>query len=171
MRKQRSSSVHHPLSPTAGDAIHLDELPRRILRSWIVWKTVLSANYAAEELDGTAPVGSGMILFALFECDGWAIGELASRARVTHVAVLHLIQKLECARLVKRKPCPVDGRATRVWLTQRGRDLEPRMRALHERNLSTLTRVLGTEDATRLGELLGRLIEGLDDHSHPINPP
>lgn len=129
----------------------------------------MSANYAAEELDGTAPVGSGMILFALFEYDGWAIGELASRAKVTHVAVLHLIQKLETARLVKLKPCPVDGRATRVWLTQRGRDLEPRMRALHEHNLSTLTRVLGTEDVTRRGELLGRLIEGLADHSQPTN--
>lgn len=134
----------------------------------MVWKTALDANYAAEELDGTAPSGSGLVLFALFERDGWTIGELAQRAKVTHVAVLHLIQRLEDARLVKRKQCPDDGRATRVWLTQRGRDLEPRMRALHERNLTTLTRVLGKEDATRLGELLGRLIDGLSEHSEPM---
>jgi DNA-binding MarR family transcriptional regulator len=127
----------------------------------MVWKSALDANYAAEELDGTAPSGSGLILFALFDHEGWTIGELAQRAKVTHVAVLHLIQKLEKADLVTRRQCPEDGRATRVWLTQRGRDLEPRMRALHERNLGTLTRVLGAEDATRLGELLGRLIEGL----------
>ncbi len=143
-------------------------LPRHILRAWMVWKGVLAANYAAEELDGTAPTGSGLVLFALFERDGWTIGELAQRSKVTHVAVLQLIQRLEEARLVKRKQCPEDGRATRVWLTKLGRDLEPRMHALHERNLATLVRVLGIEDATKLGELLGRLIEGLTDRETPM---
>jgi DNA-binding MarR family transcriptional regulator len=146
---------------------NLEELPRRILRSWMAWKSALDANYAAEELDGTAPPGSGLILFALFDRDGWTITELAARSKVTHVAVLHLIKKLEGARLVKRRKCHEDGRATRVWLSPRGRDLEPRMRALHERNLSTLTRVLGKEDATQLGALLGRLIEGLGADSEP----
>ena len=138
------------------------------MRSWAVWKTALEANYAAEELDGTAPSGSGLILFSLYERDGWTIGELAQRSKVTHVAVLHLIQRLENARLVKRKQCPHDGRVTRVWLTKRGRDLEPRMRALHERNITTLTHVLGPEDATRLGGLLGRLIQGLAEHKEPM---
>lgn len=136
----------------------------------MAWKSALDANYAAEELDGTAPTGSGLILFALFDRDGWTITELAARSKVTHVAVLHLIKKLEGARLVKRKQCTEDGRATRVWLTQRGRDLEPKMRSLHERNLSTLTRVLGKEDATLLGSLLGRLIEGLGADSEPMPP-
>jgi DNA-binding MarR family transcriptional regulator len=147
---------------------NLEELPRRILRSWMAWKSALDANYAAEELDGTAPSGSGLIMFALFDRDGWTINELAARSKVTHVAVLHLIKKLEDARLVKRKQCTEDGRATRVWLTQRGRDLEPRMRALHERNLTTLVRVLGKEDATQLGKLLGRLIQGLGEDSEPM---
>ena len=160
-----------PLTPRQPEPADLDELPRRILRSWLVWKTALDANYAAEELDGTAPSGSGLVLFSLFGCDGWTIGELAHRSKVTHVAVVHLIQRLEDARLVKRKQCPEDGRVTRVWLTQRGRDLEPKMRALHERNLATLTRVLGTDDATRLGELLGRLIEGLAADSEPMPRP
>lgn len=134
----------------------------------MVWKSALDANYAAEELDGTAPSGSGLIMFALFDRDGWTINELAARSKVTHVAVLHLIKKLEDARLVKRKQCTEDGRATRVWLTQRGRDLKPKMRALHERNLATLVRVLGKEDATRLGALLGRLIEGLGEDTEPM---
>jgi DNA-binding MarR family transcriptional regulator len=134
------------------------------------WKAALDANYAAEELDGTVPSGSGLVMFALYEREGWTIGELALRAKVTHVAVLHLIQRLEDARLVKRKQCPEDGRATRVWLTPRGRKLEPRMRALHERNLATLVSVLGKEDATRLGELLGRLIAGLGEPSEAMPP-
>lgn len=140
------------------------------MRSWVVWKNALNANYAAEELDGIAPSGSGLILFSLFERDGWTVGELAQRSKVTHVAILHLIQRMEAAHLVKRKQCPQDGRATRVWLTKLGRDLEPRMQALHERNIATLTRVLGVEDATRLGGLLGRLIEGLAAHPEPMPP-
>lgn len=140
------------------------------MRSWMGWKAALDANYAAEELDGTVPSGSGLVMFALYEREGWTIGELALRAKVTHVAVLHLIQRLETSRLVKRKQCPEDGRATRVWLTPCGRKLEPRMRALHERNLATLVCVLGKEDATRLGELLGRLIAGLGEHTEAMPP-
>jgi len=157
-----------PMTPQSSPADDLDELPRRILRSWITWKTTLDANYAAEELDGTVPSGSGLVLFALFERDGWTIGELAARSRVTHVAVLHLIEKMESARLVKRKQCPEDRRATRVWLTPCGRGLQPRMKALHERNLTTLVGVLGKDDATQLGALLGRLIEGLSAHMEPM---
>jgi len=168
MPEQPSKSILEPLASPESSSVHLDELPRRILRSWMVWKSALDANYAAEELDGTAPSGSGLILFALFDREGWTIGELAQRAKVTHVAVVHLVQRLEDAQLVTRKQCPQDGRVTRVWLTQEGRDLEPRMRALHERNLATLTRVLGPEDASILGELLGRLIEGLSNDSAPM---
>ena len=171
MTAQRSKSPSPGPFCVSQRSTHLDELPRRIQRSWVAWKSALGANYAAEELDGTAPAGSGLVMFALFERDGWTIGELALRSKVTHVAVLHLVQRLEDARLVKRKPCPDDGRATRVRLTRRGRDLEPRMRALHVRNLSTLTSVLGVEDATKLGELLGRLIEGLTEHLEPMPQP
>jgi DNA-binding MarR family transcriptional regulator len=156
------SDPHDASPPPSGHLDEdLDELPRRILRSWVVWKSALEANYAAVELDGTAPVGAGLVLFALLDRDGWTIGELAARSRVTHVAVLHLVQKLEAAALVTRKPCEADGRVTRVWLTPQGRALEPKMRALHLRNLATLTSILGKKDATRLGALLGRLIDGL----------
>jgi len=140
----------------------------------MAWKSALDANYAAEELDGAAPSGSGVD----HVCAVWSrwleqINELAARSKVTHGSGASFDQEaLEDARLVKRKQCAEDGRATRVWLTQRGRDLEPRMRALHERNLTTLVRVLGKEDAAKLGALLGRLIEGLsaDAHSMPQTP-
>ena len=142
---------------------HLDELSRRIFRTAMVWRTAVDTNMAAEGLDEDVPSGSGLVLFALFERDGWTVGELAKRAKVSHVAVLHVIQRLEDAGLVKRKACPDDRRATRVWLTSLGRELEPRMRALHERNLAILVDILGSQDAIKLGELLGKLVDGLSD--------
>jgi DNA-binding MarR family transcriptional regulator len=53
-------------------------------------------------------------MYALYERDGGRIGELAQRTRVSPVAVLHLIEKLEAARLVVRRDCPDDNRAARV---------------------------------------------------------
>jgi DNA-binding MarR family transcriptional regulator len=134
----------------------------------MAWKVAMEENLAAEGLDGITPPGSGLVMYALYERDGWTVGELAHRGRVTHVAVIQLLRRLETSRLVKRKPCPTDRRVTRVWLTKRGRDLEPKMRALHERNLATLIEVLGTRNATRLGELLLRLIEGLAARETPM---
>lgn len=136
----------------------------------MIWKGALEGNYAAEELDGIAPPGSGLIIYALYEREGWTVGELAQRAKVTHVAVIQLLTRLESAGLIKRMACPEDGRVTRVWLTKRGRALEPKMRALHDRNIATLVDVLGKDDAAQLGALLGRLIEGLGAHETPMPP-
>ncbi len=142
---------------------HLDQLSRRIFRAAAVWRSTIDDNMVTEGLSEAVPSGSGLVLFALFERDGWTIGELARRAKVSHVAVLHVIQRMEDAGLVKRKQCPEDGRATRVWLTATGRELEPRMNILHERNLATLVGILGNPDAVKLGELLGKLVDGLSE--------
>lgn len=105
--------------------------------------------------------GMGLPLFALFEQDGQMVCDIAARGQVSHVAVLQLIKRMEQGGLVKRKDCPEDGRATRVWLTASGRSLEPRMQSVRARNLATLIRILSAEDAALLDSLLGRLIEGL----------
>jgi len=148
----------------------LDELPRRLARALAAWKGVLAANLAAEGIGNIVPVGSGLVLFALYERDGWTVGELARRARVSHVAVLQTLHRLEKNGLTRRETCRDDRRVTRVWLTRRGRSLEPKMRALHARNLATLTHALGARDAVRLGSLLGRLIEVLAPHPEPPSP-
>jgi DNA-binding MarR family transcriptional regulator len=157
------TATKNPIRLPAVIPPHLDELSRRIFRVAMVWKEVLDGNITAEGLDGIVPSGAGLVLFALFERDGWTVGELARRAKVSHVAVLHVIQRIEDAGLVKRKSCPDDRRATRVWLTPLGRELEPRMKTLHERNLATLVGILGSQDAIKLGELLERLMAGLSE--------
>lgn len=129
----------------------------------MVWRSAIDDNMVTEGLSDAVPSGSGLVLFALFERDGWTVGELAQRAKVSHVAVLHVIHRLEAAGLVRRKQCPDDGRATRVWLTATGRELEPRMQALHALNLATLVDIFGQQDANKLGELLGKLIERLSE--------
>ena len=130
------------------------------MRSWVASGDAFDANHVADELDGIAPLGSGLILFSLFERHGRTVGELPQQSKVTHVVWLHLIKRMEAARLLKREQGPLDGRATRVWPTKLGRDLEPGMQALHERNIATPNRVLGG--------LPGRLIEWAAAHPESL---
>jgi DNA-binding MarR family transcriptional regulator len=137
------------------------ELVRRLCRTWEALQPVIARSLAAEKLDERVQPGMGLVLFALFEQDGQVIRDIARRGHVSHVAVLQLVRRMEEVDLAKRKDCPDDGRATRVWLTPLGRSLEGRMHAASKRNRDTLTGILGDADAARLNELLGRLLDGL----------
>ncbi len=148
------------LSPQ--EVADFDLLPRRIMRAFLRWRSAMEANYSAEGLSDLIAPGAGMVLYALYEDDGRTISELAQRARVTHVAIVHLVQKLEKAALVERRPSPSDRRFSQVWLTKAGWELQPRMNLLHERNLATLETAIGGKDAANLSALLHQLIEGLD---------
>jgi len=137
------------------------ELVRRLCRTWEALQPVIARSLAAEKLDERVQPGMGLVLFALFEEDGQVIRDIARRGQVSHVAVLQLVRRLEQAGFVHRKDCPDDGRATRIWLTPTGRLIEARMQAASRRNREVLTRILGADDAVRLNDLLGRLLDGL----------
>lgn len=137
------------------------ELVRRLARTWEAVQPLIARSLAAEGLGEILQPGMGLVLFALFEEDGLRIGDIARRGCVSHVAVLRLVRGLEQAGIVRRADCQDDGRATRVWLTRKGRAVERPMKAAAKCNRETLTRILGYEDAVLLNELLGRLLDGL----------
>ena len=53
------------------------------------------------------------------------MSQLAARARLSKQTMTTMVRLLERDGLVLRKPDPADGRATRVYLTARGRSFEP----------------------------------------------
>ena len=65
----------------------------------------------------------GSILVSLFEQDGLRLGELAARGRLSKQAVTGLVKLCEDAGLVIRERDPDDGRAFRIRLSPRGREL------------------------------------------------
>lgn len=138
-----------------------DELPRLLARAWAAFHPVLLRHLAEEGLDGVLQPGMGHILLALYAKDGCRIGDLARRAGISHVAVLQIAGRLEKAGLVDRRSCARDGRATRLWLTRRARAIEPRVRAVHQRNLASLSEMLGPPAAAQLTRLLRRLAKEL----------
>jgi MarR family transcriptional regulator, organic hydroperoxide resistance regulator len=65
-----------------------------------------------------------LVLDALAETDGLTPGELARRLEVTGPTVVKMAQRMEANGLVERRRDDPDGRLVRVYLTDRGRELQ-----------------------------------------------
>ena len=64
------------------------------------------------------------MLRALWEQEGLAHGELAARLHVQPATTTKMIQRMEKAGFVERRPDPVDQRVSRVYLTDVGRAVQ-----------------------------------------------
>jgi DNA-binding MarR family transcriptional regulator len=69
--------------------------------------------------------GQPRLLHALYKEEGITHGELAERLRVAPATITKMIQRMEKAGFVERRPDPADQRISRVYLTEPGR-------AIHE---------------------------------------
>ncbi|MBA2780779.1 MarR family winged helix-turn-helix transcriptional regulator [Billgrantia kenyensis] len=73
------------------------------------------------------------------------------------------LDRLEKAGLIVRSPNPEDRRGTLVSLTDKGLALMERMIPEHVENEASMLDALSREEQETLGELLGKLLEGLSD--------
>jgi DNA-binding MarR family transcriptional regulator len=101
----------------------------------------------------------GSVLVPLFEEDGLRMSELASRARLAKQTMTTMVRLVEREGYVERRPDPDDARATRVYLTERGR----RFRPVAERELlrldASITARLGERRTAALRASLAQLAE------------
>jgi DNA-binding MarR family transcriptional regulator len=78
--------------------------------------------------------GQPPLLGALWEREGRAHTELAARLHVTPATISKMIQRMEKAGFVVRRPDPEDQRVSRVYLTDAGRaihsEVQHAMRAM-----------------------------------------
>jgi DNA-binding MarR family transcriptional regulator len=81
---------------------------------------------------------------------------------VTSGAMTGRIDRLEAAGLAERRPDPSDRRGVLVALTPAGLELIDRILPLHVENQRAALAGLTRAEQEALGELLGRLIAGLD---------
>ena len=77
----------------------------------------------AEEGFADVRASYGSVLMPLFEQDRLRVGEIVARARLSKQAMTRLIAHCEADGLVRRSRDAADGRAFRVELTARGREL------------------------------------------------
>ena len=88
------------------------------------WNELLQEAFAREGFPEVR-AAYGSVLLPLFEEDGLRMGEVAARARLSKQTMTTLVRLAERDGLVKRRPDPGDGRATRVHLTERGQRFKP----------------------------------------------
>ena len=67
----------------------------------------------------------GSVLVPLFEDDGLRMGELARRSRLSKQTMTTIVRLVEREGLVRRERDPEDGRAFRIWLTERSIAFRP----------------------------------------------
>ncbi len=67
--------------------------------------------------------GQPPILFALWEQEGLTHGDLAARLHVTSATVTRMLQRMEKAGFVVRRPDADDQRISRVYLADAGRTI------------------------------------------------
>jgi DNA-binding MarR family transcriptional regulator len=107
------------------------------------WNELLAEAFRRQGCGEVRP-SYGSVLVPLFEEDGLRMSELASRARLAKQTITTMVRLVERAGLVQRLDDPDDARATRVYLTDRGREFRP----VAEREL----RRLEARITSRLGE-------------------
>ena len=74
--------------------------------------------------------GQPPVLFSLWEQDGLTHGELAQRLQITPATITRMIQRMEKAGFVQRKPDSGDQRISRVFLTDSGRAIRTQLQAI-----------------------------------------
>ena len=145
----------HDLPPLLLDGV--DPLSARVLQA--LRKTIhvhkqLMAKTLAER--GTHP-GEAVCLRMLAQHDGMSQRDLADTLHLSRPRVTAMVQALEKAGTVVRRPDAADQRLTRVYLTTEGRRLEEELRSL---TVEFINRTIGAMTVADRGEL-ERLLEEL----------
>ncbi len=106
-------------------------------------------------------VGQQIVLEALWREDGLTPGELARRIGVETPTVVRGVGRMETAGLVVRRDDPRDGRLVRVYLTQRGRDLEEIIPQAEDAVMEEAFSGFSIKEREQLTRLLSRVLENL----------
>lgn len=117
------------------------------------WNELLADRFTASGFEEVRP-SYGSVLLPLFEQDGLRMNEIAARSRLSKQTMTTLVRLCERSGLVSRTSDPGDGRAFRIYLTERARSFKPVadeilreldvkvVAALGQKRQQTLTRAL-----------------------------
>src|SRR5262249_54840895 len=99
------------------------------------------------------------ILAHLGAAEGITQQELADKLLVTKGNVTQLLDRMTTCGLLTRRQ---DGRANRLYLTEKGRSLSPEVPPPQEEEIARLSTALGPEDLATLATLLRKMDHALE---------
>jgi DNA-binding MarR family transcriptional regulator len=88
------------------------------------WNERLADGFAQHGFGEVRP-SYGSVLLPLFEEDGLRMGQIAQRARLSKQTMTTMVRLCERDGLVTRQRDPGDGRAFRIYLTDRAKSFRP----------------------------------------------
>jgi DNA-binding MarR family transcriptional regulator len=97
------------------------------------------------------------VLSLLARHEGINQGGLAEILEVEPITLGRMIDRLQDAALVQRRPDPADRRAWRLFLTEKGNELIDQMRPLASETLETALDGIGAEQRDELMAVLDRM--------------
>jgi DNA-binding MarR family transcriptional regulator len=137
----------------------VDDLSSRVFFAFLVTlrqhKQLMLRAVAGQ---GTHP-GQIFCLHVLAGHDGISQRDLAEALHLSPPTVSKMLQAMQKAGAVERRPDAADQRLTRVHLTAAGRDLERQMRGVVAEFVNETIGVLPEDDRRELARLLGELGE------------
>jgi DNA-binding MarR family transcriptional regulator len=114
-----------------------------------------------------------LVLAMLSEVEGRTLRmtALATRTNATLARLSHVVSRLEARGLVGRAPCPQDGRATNVHLTEDGwRTLVAAAPGHVERVRTAVFDALDRDQVRALGEIAGAILTRIDPEGRMAAP-
>jgi DNA-binding MarR family transcriptional regulator len=107
--------------------------------------------------------GQDYLIEVLSEEEGLTVGEIAERLGVEVPTVVRTAQRMEASGLVAKERDPRDRRRSRIVLTERGRAVEPAVRAVLRDLERAAVRGLSATERAQLLDLLTRVRTNLGD--------
>lgn len=92
---------------------------------------------------------------------GLRISELGEHLNIDKSNVSRLCRRMEEAGHIERRPCPEDGRAKRLWLTDEGRRLAAQLDRSSLERFSRILEVVDADEAPKVIEALQTLNSAL----------
>ncbi|GAB4560554.1 MAG: MarR family transcriptional regulator [Anaerolineae bacterium] len=118
--------------------------------------------------------GQPPVLHALWKEEGLTHTELAERVHVTPATLTKMLQRMERAGFLIRRPDPEDQRVSRVYLTEAGRAIQTQVEAVWRQMEAESLAGFSAEELQQLREFLLRIRENLlrvtDGHLPPPKP-
>jgi DNA-binding MarR family transcriptional regulator len=111
--------------------------------------------------------GLRRILQQLWVRDGLSQAELAEAARISQASASNMLKHLIEGEWVERRQDEYDYRISRVYLADRGRELQTAVEQELASADAEIRKQVGADDAEALGSLLGRVLDSLREEPDP----
>ena len=103
------------------------------------------------------------VLRALNEVKSRDASEIADQCAILMPSLSRILRNLESRKLIRRKSCPDDQRRSLISITAKGRGVVERIAPISEERYDEIARRFGKKNLADLYDMLGRLIECLED--------